>query len=423
MLLNFIETLALFYREVCSSRTKYSIVTLLVVFIVLGLVLSGCGQATKTSSGTASSESSVIKFGVTTPMSAPGDVKSGEININTLKLAQKEINDQGGINGKKVELVIGDDAGNSAKGVSLVQKFITEDKVSAILGAWHGSVAQAQSKVAADNKVPFLLHYSWPDEITAMHSDYIFRVSPYNSQIAQLLTPFIKEHYKNVAVMAEDSAFGTGIADALKAQGEKNGFNVTTRVFPSSSMDLSPQLLELKNLNPRPDLLLIASVYQPMYIIPKQAKEVGLTPGTQLMAAWDYPSWDTEFWKTAGEGGKGILYPAFYYDKMNLSDLGKHFKEAYAKEYKQDPPIYAYFLYDEFQMLVDVIKKTGSADPQTIAKELKNIKFAGTTGEITFSSEDKPGPVWNQWLGHQLFIMKLNNVGDMGDKAELIYSK
>lgn len=394
------------------------------------LMLAGCssGQASSTASSAPSSSAQVssapestvstepIKIGVTTPLSAPGDTQSGQINVNTLQMAADEINAAGGVNGRQVELVIGDDAGTTATGVSLIQKFATEDGVSAILGAWHGSVAQAQSTVATEYKVPFLLHYSWPDEITEAHSDYVFRVSPYNSEIANLLVPFIQaKGYKNVAVVAEDSSYGTGFSDALVAAGEANGFDVTTRILSSTSVDPSPQLLELKNMDPQPDLLVVASVYQLMYTIPKQARAVGLD--CQILAGWDYPSWDTEFWPDVGDAGVGIMYPSFYSSTMTLSDLGKHFKEIYKAAYDEDPPIYAYYLYDEFEMVMSVIESTGSSDPQTIADGLKTIKFEGTTGTIQFSCEDGDGPVWNQWLGHQIFIMQLLNEGDQGDQA------
>lgn len=396
-----------------KRKKKITLTALLILTLAFGQMLTGCG-----SGSTGSTDP--IKIGVTTPLSAPGDTVSGQINVNTLKLAAQEINDNGGVDGRQVELVIGDDAGNTAKGVSLIQKFATEDKVSAILGAWHGSVAQAQSVAATKYKVPFLLHYSWPDEITSAHSDFVFRVSPYNSEIASLLVPFIQEKgYKNIAVVAEDSSYGTGFSDALKAEGKNNGFDVTVRIVSSTTLDPSPQLLELKNMNPQPDLLVVASVYQPMYTIPKQARAVGLK--CQILAGWDYPSWDAEFWPNVGSAGVGIMYPSFYSESMTLSDLGKDFKEAYKSEYNEDPPIYAYFLYDEFQMVMKAVKDTGSSAPEDISKALKTMEFAGTTGTIQFTSKDEAGPVWNQWLGHQLFIMQLNKEGDMGSQAKLIY--
>ncbi|MGB9605860.1 MAG: ABC transporter substrate-binding protein, partial [Bryobacteraceae bacterium] len=191
-------------------------------------LLTGCGAQP------GGKETGPIKIGVPTPLSPPADYKAGEINVNTVKLAIDEINKQGGVLGRQLEAVIMDDQGDTATGVNVVTKMITEDKVVAIVGPWHGSVALAQAKVAAEKQVPILLHYSWPDDITAMHSDFVFRVSPYNSQIAQLLIPFmLQKGYKHIAVMAEDSSYGTGFADGMTKAAQPHGIQVTTRVFPA----------------------------------------------------------------------------------------------------------------------------------------------------------------------------------------------
>ncbi|MGQ9676417.1 MAG: ABC transporter substrate-binding protein [Chloroflexota bacterium] len=369
------------------------------------------------------SDSGPIKIGVPSPLSAPGDYKSGQINVDTVKLAIQELNDGGGVLGRKFEAVVADDQGSTSTGVSVVTKMITEDKVVAIVGPWHGSVALAQSKTATQYKVPILLHYSWPDEITAQHSDFVFRTSPYNSQIAQLMMPFIKDKgYKHIAVMAEDSAYGLGFADGMKAAAEPAGIQITKRVFPSQAMDLSPQVTELKSLTPPVDAILVACVYQPMYLIPKQAREVGLQ--CDIIAGWDYPGWSPEYWETTGAAGVGLYYPTFFSKKLNLSASGLRFKEAYKKAYNHEPPIFAYYLYDEVMMVAQAIKQTNSADPVKIAANLKTMEFDGTTGKIKFESRDNPNdPVWNQWLGQQVFIMKITKQGQMQEDAEIVWPK
>jgi len=398
---------------------RLGLVCILVVFLV-GALLAGCGGTPQP----AGEESKApIKIGVSTPLSPPADYKAGEINLNTVRLAVKHINDAGGVLGRTVEIVEGDDQGDTAAGVSLVQKMVNEDKVSAIVGVWHGSVALAQATAATELEVPIMMHYSWPDEITAMHSDYVFRTSPYNSQIALLLMPFIKSQgYKTVAVMAEDSAYGIGFADGMVAAAEGSGVEVIKRVFPAQSVDLTPQLLELKAMSPKPDLLIVAAVYQPMYLIPKQAVEVGLAPECHVMAGWDYPGWSPEWWETVGEAGIGVMYPTFQSKELALTSLGETFKAAFVDAYGYEPPIYAYFLYDEVMMLAEAMEAAGTDDPKAVAAALKNITFEGTTGTVTFESVDEPGsPIWNQWLGHQIFIIQFTAEGQTQDEASIAY--
>ena len=173
----------------------------------------------------------VVKFGIATPLTA-GDYKSGQINVQTAELFINQINAQGGLLGKKVVLVKADDEGKPAVGVTAMQR-LAKEKVSAIVGVWHSSVVMAQAKVIEQMKVPMLLHYTWADELTAGHSDYIYRIGPFNSEIARLLVPYLtKSGFKTIAILHETTAFGTGFTDALQKLAEEQGIKVYRTGIP-----------------------------------------------------------------------------------------------------------------------------------------------------------------------------------------------
>jgi len=361
----------------------------------------------------------VIKLGVISPLSAPGDYKSGEINVKTVELAVEELNAKGGVLGKRIELVKADDAGKPAVGVVAMKRLLSPGDVSATVGLWHSSVAVAQEKVATKMGVPMLLHYSWDDALTAGHSEYVWRVGPFNSEIASLMVPFLtKEGYKTIGVIYETTSFGTGFADALKKEARAKGIKVYDIPFPAEAMDLTPQILELKAKSPAPEVLVIATVYQAMYAIPRQAHELGLAPKCKIMTTWNWTVYP-DFWEVVGKNGVGTLVPDFSSPKLKLYPLGEHFKKAYTAKYGSEPPIYAYFLYDEVMIVADAIKRAKSADPKKVNKALKATKFNGTTGVITF--ERKGGPIWNQWMGHQLFVKKITAYKQKSSDYEVIY--
>ncbi|HDI07873.1 MAG TPA: hypothetical protein ENF76_05880 [Candidatus Bathyarchaeota archaeon] len=367
-----------------------------------------------------------IKIGLTTPLSSPGDYKSGEINKKTAELAIKHINEEGGVLGKNLSLVVADDQGKVDVGVSAVERLITEENVVAIVGIWHSSVALAQKEKCIEYGVPIFAHYTWADDFTADHSEWVFRVSPYNSEIAKLILPYIvDEGYEHVAVMAEDTDYGLGFANAFKTEAEAEGINVTIVEFPYDATDLRSQLTELKNMANPPDLLLIASVYEAGYVIPVQAYEVGLAPDCDIMAGWDYPGWSPEWWETTGEYGVNVTYPTFYHpEKLSLTSIGQKFRNDYKAEYGSEPPIYAYFLYDEIQVIAQAIKEAGSEKPADWVPLVHTMSFEGTTGTITFERETTEGsPVWNQWLGHQIFIIKLTEQGQTTETGVVVYPK
>ena len=359
----------------------------------------------------------VIKFGIATPLTA-GDYKSGQINVQTAELFIEEINAKGGLLGKKVVLVKADDEGKPAVGVTAMQRLANE-KVSAIVGVWHSSVVMAQAKVIEQMKVPMLLHYTWADELTASHSPYIYRIGPFNSEIAELMVPyFVKAGFKTIAILHETTAFGTGFTDALQKLAEAKGIKVYRTGIPAEATDLKPQLLDFKGKNPFPELLVLAVNYQPTNLAPKQAAEIDLYPKCGILCAWDWPTYP-DFWEVVGEKGAGVTYATFESKKLKLSALGESFKKAFTEKYKFEPPVYCYFMYDGMMIVAETIKRINSADPQKIAEALKDTKFDGSTGVITF--ERKEGPVWNQWMGHQLFVKKLTKFKQKGEDAEVIY--
>jgi len=360
-----------------------------------------------------------IKLGLVTPLST-GDFRSGKINVQTVELAVEELNAKGGILGKKVELVTADDEGKPAAGVIAIKRMIATEKVSAVVGLWHSSVAVAQAKVATQMQVPIMLHYSWTDDLTAGHSEYIYRVGPFNAEIAQLALPYIQKNFKTIAILYETNAFGTGFAEYLEKIAKAAGTAVYSIGYPQEATDLKPQLLELKAKSPMPELLVIAAVYEATNLIPKQAYEIGLAPEMQILCSWDWPTYPA-FQEILGDKGVGVTYATFESDKLKLSPLGESFKKAYKAKYNMDPPVFALFLYDEVMILAETMERIKSSDPKEVAAGLKDTKFEGTTGLITFERQDAPGPIWNQWMGHQLFINRLTAVEGSGYKREQIY--
>jgi branched-chain amino acid transport system substrate-binding protein len=354
-----------------------------------------------------------------TPLST-GDFRSGKINVQTVELAVEELNAKGGILGKKVEVVTADDEGKPAAGVIAIKRMIASEKVSAVVGLWHSSVAVAQEKVATQMQVPILLHYSWTDDLTAGHSDYVYRVGPFNAEIAQLALPYIEKNFKTMAIMYETNAFGTGFAGYLEKIAKAKGISVYSIGYPQEATDLKPQLLELKAKSPKPELLVIAAVYEATNLIPKQAYEIGLAPEMQILCSWDWPTYPA-FQEILGDKGVGVTYATFESDKLKLSPLGENFKKTYKAKYNMDPPVFALFLYDEVMLLAETMERIKSSDPKEVAAGLKDTRFEGTTGLITFERKEEPGPVWNQWMGHQLFINKLTAVEGTGYKREEIY--
>ncbi len=151
-----------------------------------------------------------IKVGVVLPLTGKL-AKFGEIENKSFLMAVEEINAAGGVNGKKIELIIEDTTGKPDVGRSAIEKLISRDKVVIVGGGYSSSVTWASVAVAQQRKVPFLVNTGSADKITEQGWNYIFRMNPPASEYPKPFASFLQNvatDVKKVAILHENSLFG-----------------------------------------------------------------------------------------------------------------------------------------------------------------------------------------------------------------------
>ncbi|MCB0099691.1 MAG: ABC transporter substrate-binding protein, partial [Caldilineaceae bacterium] len=123
-------------------------------------------EAAAEESEAAAPEGDVIKLGALAPLSAPGTVVGGEAMVDAMRIAEDEINANGGLLGRPVELIIEDSEGLPERGAAAMEKLINQDGVVAIGGGYHSSVGVAAKEVAHNNGIPVVFAETWNDTIT-----------------------------------------------------------------------------------------------------------------------------------------------------------------------------------------------------------------------------------------------------------------
>lgn len=228
-----------------------------------------------------------VKVGIVLPLT--GDqAKFGEVEKLSFDLALEEINAAGGINGKKLELLIEDDTGRPEVGRSVVEKLINKDKVVLIGGGYSSSVTYAVAGVCQQNRIPFVVNTGSADNITTSGWDYIFRINPpaseYSMAVENLLTEVVKP--KTIVILYENSLFGTTSAKAFEDSCKKLGFKVLMKEgYEHGGIDYKPVLIRVKQANP--DVVYMVSYVMDAALLMKQAKELRLTPKIFIGAAPD----------------------------------------------------------------------------------------------------------------------------------------
>jgi len=343
-----------------------------------------------------------VKIGVLTPLSPPGDASAGQFIVRGAKMGAEEVNGRGGVlGGRKIELVIEDDSGTPEKGAAGLRKLATQDQVVAVVGQFHSSVMSAVQTLAEQFKIPVFSTQASARGITEQHLTYTFRTHVIDPDRVSLWNRWIKQQgFKRVALIAENTDYGVGLVEETKKLFKSMDVqaDLKTVIFDRAVVDLTPQLLDIKNW--KPDVVLNGGVGTPVYLIIKQAYDVGLSPAVPMLVSYDLPA-RPEFWKNLGDKGTYIIFIVYYHPTMKLTSRGEAFRTRYRAEFKEDPVYGALNGYAQIVLIADALNAAKKDTGEDVVKALLANKFEGWNGTISFPRGE--GPYWQQWTPPMLF--------------------
>lgn len=358
--------------------------------ILIGFVFMGLSTGLSIAGA---SEKKPVKMGLLTPFSPPGDPAVGKRMKWAAELGIKFVNEEMGgvLCGRPVELVVEDDSGNPTDGIAGYRKLVQKDGVVAVVGQFHSSVCLAVTRVSRDLGVPVFATGAASAGITETHFPTIFRVLTLIPDRAKLWIKFAKDMgWKRVAILGEDTDYGTGCTKWVKKYGTDEGVEVKTIVFPRTITDLTPALLETNAW--KPDLVINAGVGAAAYLMVKQAYEIGLFPKVPLLATYGWTV-RPEFWDAVGDRGKYVLFSTSYKPGMHVSWLGEWMAPKYKAISKEDPTYYFFNAFGNILIVAQALNQAQSDDPKDLIKSLTRWPFMNWSGVVKF--EELSGMQWH----------------------------
>ena len=391
--------------------TRRILMTVLGLLVVLGLA-----------PGTHAQE--VIKIGIVAPLSAPGGVETGQALVEGAKIAAEEVNASGGLLGKKVELVIGDTSGQPEKGTAVMERLATHDKVVAVGGEAHSSVALAEIEVAHRYGIPLVIAEAWADSITAKGYPEVFRLTVSNSLIYSKAAKWIKDAgFKHVAVIGENSDWGLGVIQVFKDNLAGAGIKVTAFSAERTVTDFTPQLMQLKNTTPPVDFLVDGFTGAGELLMIKQAHQLGFAPTKKtavLGAGMDtlYPG----FWETVGEAGIYVLSNPAGLPGIPKTKTSERFAKAFKAKLNREPDAVAMEGYDSVMVLAQAIKASKSTSGKALIDALENrVNWEGTRGTIKFNKDKTPPWSYHMWMDVPVFIIQYTKAKQDPSQAAILW--
>jgi branched-chain amino acid transport system substrate-binding protein len=331
-----------------------------------------------------------IKLGVSGPFTG-GSASMGVSMRDGVRLAAKEINAAGGINGNKIVLVERDDEAKNERGVQIAQELINNEKVVATLGYINTGVALASQRFYQDAKIPVMNNVATGSILTKQFpnaaENYVFRnAAPDNIQAPLIAKEAVeKRGLKRVAILADSTNYGQlGREDLEKAL---KGYGVTpvaVEKFNIGDVDMTSQLLKAKNACA--DVILTYAIGPELAQIANGMAKLGWKK--PMIGSWTLSM--ASFIDTAGKNGNGATMPQTYIQTPSTTAKRKAFQAAYLSEFKPKnnniaSPVSAAQGYDSVYLLAAAIKQANSTEGPKIVAALQDLKTPVDGVVITYN--------------------------------------
>ena len=320
-----------------------------------------------------------IKVGVIGPFTG-GSASMGVSMRDGVRLATKEINAAGGIDGNKIVLVERDDEAKNERGVQIAQELINNEKVAATLGYINTGVALASQRFFQEAKIPVINNVATGTLVTKQFpnvaENYVFRTSAADNIQAPMIAKEAveKRGLKKVAILADSTNYGQlGREDMEKALKTYGVTPVATEKFNLGDVDMTSQLLKAKNAGA--EVILTYAIGPELAQIANGMAKLGWKK--PMIGSWTLSM--ASFIDTAGKNGNGATMPETFIQNPPTTPKRKAFVEAYLKDFKPKngiiaSPVSAAQGYDSVYLLAAAIKQAKGTEGPKILAALQDLK-------------------------------------------------
>jgi branched-chain amino acid transport system substrate-binding protein len=332
-----------------------------------------------------------VKIGVIAPLTG-SQANLGTGVVNGIKSAAKRINDEGGINGSPVELVIYDDRNSPDEGVSAAHRLIYEDKVKLILGSIGSSVTAAVQQLTMRERAFLVTPVSMAPKLTQVGDKYFFRVTATAAMRQKVFTGFVVHALKpkTIAYLAANDDLGRSEVESAEETyaSIKGPKTVYKSFYDPAETSFTAYLTKIKSLNP--DALFIVGDSVHAAVIMKQAKAMGIK--STILSSGEAGT--AQFLKLAGNAAKG-MYLSLDWSPVFTDPASKKFLDAYILDYGKAPDTkFAVQGWEAMWITAEAVRKAkGMSNPDKLREAFLATNWTGPRGKWTFRENGDPAGV------------------------------
>lgn len=319
----------------------------------------------------------------------------GEPERNTAVMIEEMVNEQGGIDGRPIKLIVYDTEGNETKAVLAAKKLIGKDKVLAIIGPSTSGTSLAVVPIVNEAKVP-MISCAASKKIASPVEErkWVFKVVPGDDLAVQLMYEFMKSKgIKKIGIMTVSTGYGISGREEMKGLAPEYGIEIVAdETYGPKDTDLSAHFTKLRGTDAQ--AIVNWSIGPTQVVATRNWKQLGIEQ--PLYQSYGFGSKkNIELAEGAAEGvicpvAKQVVVDQLPADDPQVKVL-KEYKKLYEEKYKSDVSTFGGHAWDSLYQVVDALKAVG-ADRAKIRDHLENLKgFVGQNGVFNRSPEDHVG--------------------------------
>jgi branched-chain amino acid transport system substrate-binding protein len=319
----------------------------------------------------------------------------GDPQLKTLQTYLAQINQEGGVLGRKLELVHYDDASEAGKANGFAKRLIDDDKVDFLIAGTTTGATMAMAPLVEKAGIP-LISLSGAVVVVEPVKKWIFK-TPHTDRMAaeKVFEDMKKRGFTKVGLLSETSGFGQSGAKETKLVAQKYGITlVADETYGPKDTDTTAQLTKIRGVAGI-QALLVFGLGQGPAVVTKNAAQLGM----KLPLYQSHGVASNEFLKLAGPAAEGVRMPSpalLVANSLAANDPQRPLVTSYAatywKQYKDEPSTFGGYALDALTLGLHAIKTAGGTNKDAVRNALEKTRgFMGTTGQFNMSATDHMG--------------------------------
>ncbi len=329
-----------------------------------------------------------FKIGAFGPMSGNAAAQGQSIR-EAVEIVVNLKNSAGGILGRQIEVVIGDDAGKPEEAAVVARRFASRDQVVLAIGSVSSPASLAAAQVFREEELPQIVVSGTAQRITTQGNEWVFRSAVPDRKLVGDMVDFINEKMpklKRFGFLFVNDDFGKGGFDAFVEASKKYGMSVSSEErYSRGDLDFTGQLTRIRASNP--DALVEWSRYTEGALIHRQIKQVG----------WDVPRFGSDgiaapaFLDLAKDAANGVIYPT-HFSPATSSNLpaAQDFIALVRKTYNKPPDYVHAQAFDAANIAIAAIERAKSSDRTAVRNALRQTDHRSVRGPFKFDQKGDP---------------------------------